>query len=130
MPNMNIGSKQDSALAPLAFLEKKMVRPAGSSASSKEEATRPKPAFRNSAQGSSGSQGTSRSPGKIHPAKKQKISKKNSLPPYYPEVNYAKKLAIEDAYKERTDVVKTDDNSGEKPKVNTLRCTDRNPTTR
>ena len=86
----------------VTLMAKKRVRAATSSSSSTEESatTRPKPSFRNSAQGASGS-GLRQNPAK-KPCKG--AGKKKTPPPYHPEVNFAKTLARAGALKARPDL--------------------------
>ena len=98
-----LGTRQGSTMAPgqaVTLMAKKRTRAATSSASSGEEAstTRPKPSFRNSAQGASGLG--------QNPAKKicKGMKKKKTPPPYRPEVKFSLALARAGALKARHDL--------------------------
>ena len=100
-PAMAWGAKQGSASGPASTIyAKKRPRRSTTSASSGDdsEATRPKPSFRNSAQGSSGSVNIP------NPSKKACKGKKKILPPYRPEVKYSLALARAGACMARMDL--------------------------
>ena len=108
-PLMAWGAKQGSAAGPaVTIMAKKRSREPTSSTSSEEASTRPKPAFRNSAQGAAGTStsstimkkatGTSKS---SNPAKK---AKKKTPPPYHPETKFSLALARAGACKARWDI--------------------------
>ena len=102
---MPLGTRQGSTMAPgqaVTLMAKKRTRAATSSSSSTEGSatTRPKPSFRNSAQGASGS-GLGQNPAK-KPCKG--VGKKKTPPPYHPEVKFSLALARAGALKARHDL--------------------------
>ncbi len=100
-PAMAWGAKQGSASGPASTIyARKRPRRITTSASSGDDSatTRPKPSFRNSAQGSSGSVNIP------NPSKKACKSKKKILPPYRPEVKHSLALARAGACMARMDL--------------------------